>query len=252
MPMLGHPGRGETVALPGRVSAYLTRPAEPGPNGPPWPGMVLIHELFGLDDNARALADRLADLGYVVVVPDLFPGGRARCLVRTFRASLAGTGPVFEDIEAARSYAAALADCTGRMGIIGFCMGGGFAMVAARSGFEACLPFYGALPVSPAPRLAGCEARIEPSFGMADRLIPRGSAYQVARTDAALTAAGIEHAIRTYPGAGHSFMSEPSVQAPANAVEAWFRRVLGVGPDPEAAELAWAHIEAFLADRLVG
>ncbi|TNM60721.1 hypothetical protein FHN55_17930, partial [Streptomyces sp. NP160] len=118
----------------------------------PWPGVVVVHEAFGVDDVMRRQVERLADAGYVVLMPDLFSAGGARkCLTATFRALAAGHGRAFEDVEAARAQLVALAECTGRVGVIGFCMGGAFALQLAspsRPGgdYAASSVNYGQLP----------------------------------------------------------------------------------------------------------
>src|SRR3954452_17350402 len=117
------------ILLPGEVKAHLATP--PVGTGP-WPGVVVLHEAFGLNDDIRQQVDRLAAAGYVAVAPDLYSAGGAwRCIRATFRSLTTGSGKAFEDIEAARAFLAARPDCTGRVGVIGFCMGGGFALLTA-------------------------------------------------------------------------------------------------------------------------
>ena len=114
----------------GATAAYLAVPAtSPGP----WPGVVAIHEAFGLNDDIRAHADRLAALGYLALAPDLL-GGRfwMRCIRSMFRQIAAGSGPAFEVLDACRGWLAERPDSTGKTGVIGFCMGGGFALMCAR------------------------------------------------------------------------------------------------------------------------
>ncbi len=91
----------------------------------------MVHEAFGLDDVMRRQADRLASAGgFLTLAPDLFSaGGARRCLVSTMRAMLSGKGRAYGDIEAARQWLSGSSDCTGKIGVIGFCMGGGFALM---------------------------------------------------------------------------------------------------------------------------
>ncbi|HET8952407.1 MAG TPA: dienelactone hydrolase family protein, partial [Solirubrobacteraceae bacterium] len=132
------------TTLPGDVEAHL---AVPPVGARPWPGVVVLHESFGLNDDIRQQADRLAAAGYLAVAPDLFSAGGAwRCLRATFRAAMAGRGKAFDDIEAARTWLSAREDCSGRIGVIGFCLGGGFALLTAARGFDASAPNYAHLP----------------------------------------------------------------------------------------------------------
>ena len=84
---------------------YLSTPSGPGP----WPGVVMIHEIFGLDDVMRRHADHLAGLGYLTLAVDLFSsGGIARCLVSTMTAMMGGHGRAFAGTDAIRVVGAAL------------------------------------------------------------------------------------------------------------------------------------------------
>src|SRR5581483_6872841 len=118
----------ELGAVPGgshHLRGYVARPDGAGP----WPGVVIVHEAYGLADVMRRQADRLAQAGYLALLPDLYSdGGALRCVVRTMRALVAGQGRALVDIEAARQWLLAQGDCTGRIGIVGFCMGGAFAL----------------------------------------------------------------------------------------------------------------------------
>lgn len=93
------------------LHGYLARPSGEGP----WPGVVMVHEAFGLDDVMRRQADRLAAAGFLTVAPDLFSaGGARRCLVSTMRAMLSGKGRAYGDIEAALSGCQARRTARGR------------------------------------------------------------------------------------------------------------------------------------------
>ena len=222
-----------------RLRGYVARPDGDGP----WPGVVVIHEALGLNDIVRRQADRLAAAGYLAVVPNLFSdGGVARCLVTTFRGMFSGTGKPIADIDAAREYLAGHDDCTGKIGIIGFCMGGGFALVTADRGFDAASANYGALPRHAHEALAGA-CPIVGSYGGSDFAM-RGVANKLTST---LVDLGIEHDVKEYPGAGHSFLNDVYFKpAPTRPLQ----RILNLGPQPEAAKDAWARIEAFFATHL--
>ncbi len=193
--------RGHTLAsvTVGDLAGHLAVPAGQGP----WPGLVLVHEAFGVDDNMRAIAGRLARAGYLVLVPDLFSRGRRiACLAATFSALRRGSGQAFDDIEASRSWLLADERCTGRVGVIGFCMGGGFALVlAGRPGWHAASVNYGMLPESPGALDGACP--VVASYGGRDR----GLIGAAEKLEVALAARGVPHEVTEYPRAGHSFLN---------------------------------------------
>jgi carboxymethylenebutenolidase len=221
------------VTLPGEVKAHL---ATPPVGAGPWPGVVVLHESFGLNDDIRQQADRLAAAGYLAVAPDLFSdGGRLRCLRATFRAAMSGRGKAFDDIEAARTWLAGHDDCTGRVGVIGFCLGGGFALLTAARGFDASAPNYAHLPKDLDGALDGA-CPVVASFGGRDKTL-RGTA---AKLEAGLERAGVEHDVREYPDAGHSFLNRHDF-GPGGAI----LRVAGIGYHEPSAEDAWGRILRF-------
>ena len=218
------------TTLPGDVKAHLAVP--PVGDGP-WPGVVVLHESFGLNDDIRQQADRLAAAGYLAVAPDLYSAGGAwRCIRATFTALTRGHGKAFDDIEAARTWLAAREDCSGRVGVIGFCMGGGFALLTAARGFDASAPNYAHLPKDLDGVLRGACPVIA-SYGAKDRTL-RGTA---AKLEAALHRGGVEHDVHEYPDAGHSFFSRHNT-GPLNPV----MRVTGLAFHQPSAEDAWGRI----------
>src|ERR1700710_878883 len=111
------------------LRAYLATP--PIGDGP-WPGVVVIHDAMGLGVDTKVNADHLAAAGYLALAPDIYSrGGTLRCVKSTFQALFAGQGQAFADIETSRAWLADQSNSTGRTGIIGFCMGGGFALLTA-------------------------------------------------------------------------------------------------------------------------
>ena len=222
------------------LRGYLATPAGTGP----WPAVVMIHEIFGLDDVMRGHADRLAGLGYLTLAVDLFStGGARRCLVSTMRAMRRGEGRPFADIGAARDYLAGSSDCTGKIGILGFCMGGGFALLSVGEGYTTAAVNYGQLPRDLDEKLADA-CPIVASYGGRDRSL-RGAA---GRLEAALEKAGVVHDVKEYPAAGHAFLNDTTEVGPR--VLRPLLRVAGIGPEPESAEDAWDRIDRFFATHL--
>ena len=166
----------------GATAAYLAVPAaSPGP----WPGVVVIHEAFGLNADTRSHTDRLAALGYLALAPDLLDGKLwLRCVRAMIGQLRAGSGPAFEVLDACRGWLAGRDDCTGKTGVIGFCLGGGFALLCAPRGeYAAAAVNYGEVPADADTVLAG-SCPVIGSYGGRD---PMGAAHP-RRLEAALTA----------------------------------------------------------------
>ena len=218
------------------------------PDGPgPWPGVVLVHEAYGVNEVMRRQVAHVASLGYVALMPDLFSdGGVRRCLTATFRALRSGEGRAFVDIGSARSFLTARDDSTGQVGVLGFCMGGGFALAsAAGHGFDASSANYGMLPHDLDDDLRGA-CPIVGSYGARDHSLTGAAA----KLEGALTRLGVPHDVKEYPSAGHSFLNDAE-SGPA-AVRLLTKRILGAGPEPVAAADAWRRIDAFFSEHLRG
>jgi len=225
-----------TIETPdGAIDAVLEIPSGEGP----WPGVVVIHDAFGLRKPHREIARRIADNGYLAVAPNMFArGGMIRCMRGIFNDLMAYEGRAFDDIAAARELLAARSDCTGAIGIAGFCIGGGFALVAATKGFGASAPFYPPPLHSRYAEIVDGACPIVASFGQRDRM-NRGSGP---RLEEVLTDKEIPHDVKTYPGAGHSFADRAPLQP--------ISRVLGFGENEEAAADAWQRVFTFFSQNL--
>jgi carboxymethylenebutenolidase len=231
-----------TAALAG-PTGYVAVPVATADRPGPWPGVVLVHDAFGLSDDMREQADWLAAAGYLVAVPDLYRGkGMLRCVKGTFGQLTAQEGPVFDQIDAVRAWLAADPSCTGTVGAIGYCMGGGFALVlAGQPGWSASSVNYGMLPANLDEVLDGA-CPIVGSFGGRDRGL-RGAARTLA--DAA-AAAGVTADVQEYPQARHGFINRIAITSPLTPV----MRAAGVGYDHAAAADAKRRILAFFDTHL--
>jgi carboxymethylenebutenolidase len=213
----------------GRPAAF----AAPADATGPVPGVIVVHEILGLNDDIRRITDRFAVAGYAAVAPDLFSGGpKPVCIARAVLDGSRGGHRTTAAIDGVRRWLQARPEVQGQpVGIIGFCIGGGFALTAAvRTDLAVASVNYGAVPDQ---SLDGV-CPVVGSYGAKDRTF-RKSADRLERS---LTALGVDHDVRVYPGVGHSFLNRHPLM----------ERFL---PHDEAvAEQAWANIFDFFASHL--
>ncbi len=238
--------RSETITLEGGepMRALLTLPEGEAPAAG-WPLILAIHDAFGFSDDIRRIARRFAEHGYAALAPALYDGAGAPvlCVVRTFRDLQARKGPAFDRIEAARAHAGALPEIDGdRMGITGFCMGGGFAIFfAARGGLKVCAPYYGDTPSRSDQLRDVCP--VVAGFGALDNQF----AVQGERLERHLTELGVQHDVKIYPGVGHSYMNDLG----DGVLAALMRRTpMHAGYDEQASEDSWRRMLDFFAKHL--
>lgn len=218
----------------GAIDGVFEKPRSEGP----WPGVVVVHDLLGISTDIRNITRRVADAGFLAVAPDLYSrGGKVRCVQRVMREMLLRQGDSVDDILAARDVLTERSDCTGKVGVVGFCLGGGFALVMSPKGFDAAAPFYPSIPPM-YDRIVDGGCAIVASYGKRDPINP-GNASRLRKQ---LERKGIAHDIKEYPGAGHSFANELAAQPLA--------RIVGFGHDAEATEDAFARVFAFFGNHL--
>jgi len=209
----------------GSIKGYLARPSKAGNNK--LPSILVVHENRGLNPHIEDIARRLALADFMAFAPDGltsvggYPGDDEKggaLFGKVDRMKMA------EDLFAAAVWLKARPDSTGRLGVTGFCFGGGIAnSLAVRMGpdLAAAVPFYGgAPPVEDVPKI---KAAVLVHHGSEDkRLVDGWPAY-----DQAMTAAKVVHEGHIYPGAVHGFNNDATPQRynKAAADEAWKRTV---------------------------
>ncbi len=212
-----------------KVGGYLARPTIPGHR----PGVVVVHEWWGLNNQIKGVADRLAELGFLAIVPDLYGGkaaddpGLAHELARGLNEDHAVT-IIKGAIDFLKHYDKAK---DRNVGTVGFCMGGGYSLQAALRGADvkATVMFYGSVQTT-REAVMPLRAPLLGIFGAQDRGIP---VADVRKFEAALREAHKKSLIVVYRGVGHAFMNET-----------------GPSYDKGTADAAWARATKFLVEAL--
>jgi len=177
----------------------------------PSPAVIVIHEIFGLTDWARDVADQLAEAGYIAIAPDLLsgaaPNGGGSIELGTQESIRAiqklPPDQITGDLNAAADYLKALPSCNGKLAVAGFCWGGGqtFRFACNRPDLKAACVFYG-----PSPTDASLMDKIKcPVYGFYAGEDARITA-SVPKTEEMMKASGKTYEPVTYEGAGHGFM----------------------------------------------
>ena len=210
------------------------------------PVVILIHEIFGLSDWAKEMADELAAQGFIVIAPDLLtgfgPNGGGSDAFPNQDATIkavSGLDPavVNADLDAAADYGKKLPAANGKLAVTGFCWGGGksFAFAAHRKDLSAAFVFYG-------PGPSDVTTITAPVYGFYAGNDARIGATLTATTEA-MKAAGKKYEPITYDGAGHGFMragEDPGNTVPGNktAREQAFTRLVTLIKEMKAAPVA--------------
>ena len=203
------------------MQAYLASPEI----GKPSPGVVIIHEIGGLDEHTRRVAERFANEGYAALAVDLFSlGSRPMCMLRIFHGILIRpiSNGVVGDLRAAIDALGRRPDVdAARLGVIGFCMGGSYALQLAcvEGRLKSASVFYGQNP-RPLEALANA-CPIVGSYPERDF-----TARPAGRLERVVTQHQVRHDIKIYPGARHSFFNETrGTYDPTAAADAWARTI---------------------------
>ena len=213
----------ELVEL-GSVKGHLAKPSGHGP----WPGLIVIQEWWGLDNQTKSIADRFAKEGYLAFAPDLYHGELAKLgdgdtatkLVQKYGpTSITDLQNVFDALKKHP-------DCNGKIGSVGFCFGGRMSLsLSVTRPVNAVCTFYGGGMQQVFDQLrTNLKAPVLGLFGDKDQSIPVGTVEQF---DKLLDEVGVEHEVVVYPNSGHAFFrdSDPNAYKPEAAKDAWERAI---------------------------
>jgi len=199
---------------------YLAQPEGEGP----YPGVLLIHEWWGLNEGMTILADALAAEGYVVLAPDAYRGNVTDAFPRALWLRL--TTPedqVFNDVDASLAHLMSLENVdTDRLASMGFCFGGGHSLqlgMRQSENLPLTIIYYGAVVTDPDLLRPLTEGQgVLGVFGEEDQSIPVDGVLEF---EAALNSLAIPNEVTIYEGVGHAFLTEENYDQPGAAGEAW-------------------------------
>ena len=187
------------------LNAYLAQPEGEGP----FPGVLMIHEFFGINEDIIKKADLLAEQGYVVLAIDAYRGKTTASIPRAiFLVISTPQKQIAADVDAGYDYLASLPQVAGQqVGAVGFCFGGTqvMNMGTCNASLAAAAIFYGSGPITDPGDLGmmGISGPVLGIYGAEDASIPL---EEVEGFRKALEERGIEHTITVYPGVGHAFV----------------------------------------------
>jgi len=241
--LVSSPRHGEYVdiKLPGSAQAIRTFVVYPERKDKA-PVVIVIHEIFGLSDWIRGVADQLAEDGFIAVAPDLIsgkgPGGGGTDSVADRDAVVAlirGLAPeeVKARLDAVREHAVKLPAANGKSATLGFCWGGArsFAYAATQPALDAAVVYYGSAPE--AAQLGSIRAPVLGLYGEDDARVNA----TIEPTAAEMKRLGKPYEVEIYPGAGHGFLRNQSARDGANLA---------------ATQKAWPRTLAFLREHVGG
>jgi carboxymethylenebutenolidase len=206
-------------------AAHDTVPAYLATTTKPRPGVVVIQEWWGLNDHIKDVCDRFGDGGLVALAPDIYRGETADVTDEAGRLMMGLEVPrALEDCKAGADRLLADESVRGeKIGVMGFCMGGGLALLAASShpALSACVDFYGVIPWQGVePDFESMRASVLGIFGSEDAFIKPD---QIEALETSLTTAGVDVTIEMFDGCGHAFFNDtrPDVFDEDAASDAW-------------------------------
>lgn len=222
---------GEMVKFPSNgaeAEGYLAKPASGS-----GPGVVVIQEWWGLVPHIKDVCDRYAAEGFVALAPDLYHGKSAAEPDEAGKLMMAmNQDQAAKDMAGAVDYLSRLEAASGdKLGVTGYCMGGGLALVLAtmRPQIAACVPFYGVLPRQ--PEFAQMNAAVLGHYAEEDQWAPPASVREL---EAKLKELGKKAEFHIYPGTHHGFFNDSRSEV----------------YNPRAADIAWERTVAFFHHQL--